>query len=233
MDEPLRKGLPVEEGVHSRQPVISDLTPRRRDWSSSATMRDLGRYYTFFTHGLFFTHGGMSPGSEDPLQDWVNRDDVATEPLILDFSIPIFAGMGSDVTALTWSQRLLGVEREFWPYLRATLAGVAAVDRKRQRYWQATLQQITIADPLVLAKATVLPDPLPLVQVWVFGIDGSDGRSLFPEFTASAITQPTLATYPANPAIVHIAKQLIGHDIEDIVEKELERGSSDTAATGN
>lgn len=232
-DKPTREGLPLEEGLHGDREVASDPVEMADRWSQNATLAALSEEYTFFTHGLFFTYGGMQMGLQDPVQDFVNNQPGNIQPMILDLDRKMFANMGTRREHGVWNHRLIGVPNDTWPALMQALAGVASIDRRRNFYWQSTRQQVEILDPLVMMRASVMPNPPPRVKVWVFGIDSNKRVVVFPESYDLVSQLPGPVEHPARPEIVNVARAMLTMDPAAAVKQEIERGHRDTTPPGD
>jgi hypothetical protein len=233
-DKPKREDiLPLDEGLQPGRRMAADPVATADAWSQQATLAALSEQYTFFTHGLFFTHGGMTHGLHDPVQDFVNTYKRPIQPLILDLDRAIFAHMGNSTSQAVWNHRLIGVENDVWPELQAALAGVATVDRARQLYWQATMQHVEILDPLVMMRVSSLPNPLPRVHVWVFGLDSNRRVVVFPEQYDLSKQLPGPVASPARPEVTQLARSLFTQDTAAAVSQEIDRGNRDQVTPGD
>ena len=189
--------LPNPEGVVRLDRVESEPihtpSPTHALWQLAAT-------HAFFNHGLFFTAGHLDV---DPVQDyWVRHDLMGkSEPLMCQVAYPLpFPGMpGKARVAAYWGGVLLAVEKEHWTGLFDSLRGVAAVDRQRNFYWQASFQSLSLIDP----SDTSAPHAL---DVTLFGVNSSRGHWGF--HSEIKVEQPLtvwpISAAPVDPQILKI-----------------------------
>src|SRR5690606_37036847 len=109
--------------------------------SAAATLQALAGTYVFFTHALFFTHGGLDPQTQDPVLDFLNHAPTPPTVTWVDFSQrPLFRGLAMRPEQRVWEHRLLAVPQPEWPALQRHLAGVSAIDRTQRQFWLSQMQ---------------------------------------------------------------------------------------------
>jgi hypothetical protein len=169
-------GLPLREGYGARERAESGMRAHALKISDSATLADLLRDYAAFNHGAFFTHGRLDV---DPVADFVTKHpDADVMAMPTTFDQPLFRGLAAPGRQpgppLAWDRTLFFIERRFWDSLRAHLTTCGWIDRRRRTYGRAVRQVLPIIDFLALARAIVLPAPLPTVEIDVFGVDATN-----------------------------------------------------------
>jgi hypothetical protein len=212
--EPLlveKVGLPAREGVGKRELSPRDGPPYHAARVSKATgLRDLAEEYVLFSHGLLFTHGHWST---DPVVDYVQTQDPECLPFAIQLPRPVFSGLtyrapssGGDTS---WNSILMAVLKEHWPGLLAYMGNVSGIDRKAKRYCRLAVQQMPVADVLALEKAAMLPDPLPMVDVFLFALDGSWATVGFDPAVCPPVGKvKVVKRYPPDPDVVKMAKAI-------------------------
>lgn len=188
---------PLKEGYGAAEEVAADPRATALKISGAATLRDLAKDYAIFSHGAFFVHGKLDV---DPVADFVlKHPDAGCEAMPTTFPRRIFHGLSAPGRRIgpdfDWSSTLIFVEHRYWEDLKAHLMCCGWVDRRRKLYARAVLQVIPIVDFLALARGTILPTPLPTVEVAVFGVDGTHAHVQF---------KPRVAAHDDAATAVHL-----------------------------
>ena len=136
--------------------------------SKAESLTDLSREFAFFTTAPFHVYAGLLA---EPLQEFAAAHSKATVAL-LPFEKPIFSGFKKNGDVY-WNHMLGAVDREHWQRCLQFLSGVVMKDTPKKIFWRSLPHSIEIVDALLLQKSSSLPDPLPMVGVTVFGLDGN------------------------------------------------------------
>lgn len=158
--------MPYKEGYGKYQKFdLNDAQQRKYlKISEAATLADLAKDgYTFFTHAVMQTHLGY-----DPLWMIINRSESKIDPIMIQASERIFKNLGE-----FWSFVILAVELAEWEVISRELDRYAMVDRTNRKYATALKQRLPLVDFLALKKTTLLPVPVPTVDIFFYGIDGN------------------------------------------------------------
>lgn len=194
--------LPHREGVGpGKEPTPEDGPLYHQARISKATcLADLEADYAFFTHALLFTHGYWSL---DPIRDYIATQDPKCCPVVINTPSPIFKGLkvGMDDS---WNHMFLAVLRTQWEGLRAFLGSLSAVDRNRKRYHRLVIQEFPAVDAMALEKATILPDPVPMVPMTFVALEGSWGTVGFAPAKKPPMDRIRVVTEPAVPEVAKL-----------------------------
>jgi hypothetical protein len=146
--------------------------------SKATGLTDLAEEYAFFTTGILHVHGRLD---YDPVATYVQEYPNCC-PMRINLPTPAFKGLNvgdNDV----WNYVIFAVRKEEWgetnKKLMQYLSYLGIVDRKRNRYSRMLVQELPMLDRLALARKSVLPSPLPSVNIFTFGLDGNKERVFF------------------------------------------------------
>lgn len=181
-------------------------------YSAAASLSDLAEDYAFFTHALLFTHGGLDV---DPVQDFINEHPGEVGVFQLNFPRPIFSGLEQPaIRDSSWNYALIGCpkENDQWRKLYDHIRGVGILDENHPKgalFGAATVKELEIVDPLVLDKMAVLPDPVPVVTITVFGLDSNKKYVEIVANSSNRLDRPVVYTFKARPETVKFAKNFL------------------------
>jgi len=179
---------PQREGTRSTDQAERGPGTHALRVGAASSLRSLSGDYAFFNHACFFTWGGLDI---DPVGDFLTRHpDRDCTVFHVEFRTPVLGGIAKPgrlyQAAAPYEYRLYGIPRPYWPNLKAELSAVSMVDRRLRRYHRAVTQDLTIVDPLALDRLAVLPATPPLVDVTLFGVDGTHHHALWRLVTSGA-----------------------------------------------
>lgn len=149
-----------ELGFDTKQRLIADKV------SKAATLKDLENDLIFFTHAAFIVFGKLH---FDPVAAYVQQTRGAISPFrIQSDGFPIFSGLGEE-----WDRQLIGIQKEEWERLVRYLDALSIVYKKKKIFFRALRQKIPIVDIFSISKHSVLPDPIPMIDIFTYGLDGN------------------------------------------------------------
>lgn len=183
-----------------------DGPPLKDQLAHSACLSDLAKDFVFFTPGLLFTHGELD---RDPVQEFMNEAEGDPQIALLSFNRPVWDGFQFKDGRRDWNHKLLGIERARWPALLQFLGGVGILDSNAKTFYRALPFSIMIVDPVIADRASVLPAPVPMVEVVVFGLDGNKRKVLVNQTGAPGMQLPRVVTFSPDQRTVKFAKALL------------------------
>jgi hypothetical protein len=203
--------LPAKEGVTHKVLDPQDGIPYHVARLSAATaLKDMEAEYAFFTTALLFTHGEWT---RDPVEDYLTKHPTAY-PFHINLPRPVFKGLEVGAS-LDWNYRIMACLKTDWEGddgLCGFLMSLGGIDRHKRRYHRMLVQKITIPDVFSLERATILPVPLPTVDVITFGVDGSNWRVGFEPASDPPCNQATVVKLRPDPEVVRLASAVLsGH----------------------
>jgi hypothetical protein len=225
---------PIPEGKSQVRLLDRDneASIQEEDYSAAATLGDLAEDYAFFTHALLFTQGGLDV---DPVQDFINENRGEVGVFQLNFSRPVFSGLEQPaIRDSSWNYTLIGCpkENDQWRKLYDHIRGVGILDENHPKgalFGAATVKELEIVDPLALDKMAVLPDPVPMVTITVFGLDSNKKYVELLASRNSRLDRPCVYIHKPRPETVKFAKNFLagkyfadGEDLTDVGRTILE-----------
>lgn len=165
---------PMPEGFSGGQPAASaaELQTHALRVGRAGSLKELEQEYGFFTPALLYLRVRLA--GIDPLQTFIREYGKAAAAFTLNFDRPVFRGLAYGGNTY-WNHHLMAVQREHWLPLMHWARSVAFLDPKTQLLTRVRPMLVTLADPLFLARASVLPSQLPVVDVGVLALDTSQG----------------------------------------------------------
>lgn len=204
---------PRPEGYGEAERVRGDMAAHELKISSSATLADLARDYAIFNHGAFFVYGRLDV---DPVADYVNKHEEGVLVMPTTFPRRVFHGLSAPGRRvgppLEWDRILCFVEHRWWGELLSHLECCGWVDRRRKSYGRAVVQRIPVVDQLAVDKALIAPSPLPTVEVFAFGVDGTNAHVQFRPRVASPHDVATATHLPLLPETKKLGDALLSCD---------------------
>jgi hypothetical protein len=173
--------------------------------AGTASLGDLSKDYVFFTPGLIFTHGELP---NDPVQEFVNEAKGTPQIAFMNFDKPIFEGFRFKDGRVEWNHKLLAIERPRWEEILQFLGTVGILDREQKLFYGVKPFMVRIADPVIMDRSAVLPSPIPLVEVVVFGLDGNK-RQVLVEDVPGGLSLPKVVIHRPLPKTIAYAKKLL------------------------
>ncbi len=170
---------PLPEGrVIAKTDVVSrdDISPAENASNPDATIADLAKDYTLFTHGVMMKYSGVSI---DPLMEFYIQNSRTDYPKYFIFNErPLFSGLdnGKDKT---WNHMLFGVPHEVWPDLALHLGTVTTVSKELNFYANCVTQKLSIFDHVAAKKTTTVEFPRPSVDIWSVSVESTRGTYCF------------------------------------------------------
>jgi len=180
--------------------------------------------FHFFNPGAFFSYAGFTYPKEDPVSDWYATQPMGTELLLQPFQQTIIEGMVPitgvpGLSGVTWGQVICGVHHEQWPSLHDFLNGAVAVDRKKKLFAQPFSGDVTIFDPVLVERHSLLTLDLPTITLTVFCTDGNDARwEVRPP--RSPLEPCRMVELPARPVVIEIAQAVLSGDFSKLQDYE-------------
>jgi hypothetical protein len=201
--------LPGPEGVVAKKLEPQDgIEYHTMRLSSAVSLTDLAVDYVFFTPALLFTHGEWVT---DPIEDYI-REDKECCPFQLNLPRPAFTGLtlkGDEA----WNYRIMACLKPQWTgRLEIYLFQLGGVNFKRRLYHRMMPQNIRIPDLLALEKMTILPSPVPMVDVIAFGIDGNRGRIGLVPASNPPVNQARVIKLGPTAETIQLAKAVLANN---------------------
>lgn len=166
------------EGI-SIAPAISakeKLPPVQGRLSQATTMTDLLKDYGFFTPALMYKY---LPLKRDPVADFAAEYKTEVQPFSYRFDKPIFRGLEVNHDQ-QWNHVLFGVEKTHWEKFMGFMGSLAFIHPANPKVFvRIRMQDLEIPDPMVMSKAAVLPEPLPMIPISAFVLDSMNGCYYF------------------------------------------------------
>lgn len=159
----LREGYRPAEEIHG-----VELPPvQLGKYSAAVTLTDIEKDHVLFNHAVLFTIGRLKT---DPVTVYCAEQKFleSDHPKLLILSKPYLAGLPEP-----WSLFLWAVGKNHWPALVRQLDQISGINKDEGIFWKALRQQIAIPDYYRLSQVSILPAPLPMVPVMLFGLDGN------------------------------------------------------------
>lgn len=175
-------------------------------YSLAATLEDLKEEFFFFTHALLFA---VTKLVDDPVFDFLSSLRQPVTPVRLEFDKPVFSGLETRFSKRL-NHTLFAIPKDLAGQLEHYLGQVCVIDTKGGNFWQVIAQDIPIADPLALSKASVLPSICPMVVVTVFAIDSMLWSKGIQPATNPPINLPTVLTTDPDPNTVLRGQMFLG-----------------------
>lgn len=126
--------------------------------------------YKFFTPGLLYLFGKFF---DQPLIQFMADMNKEIHYLHHRFDVPIFNGMQSLHTDGDWNHVLWAIEAEYWAAFESFILSVTLFDSAEQATYRVGVQDVLIPDPLYCDKKHLSLDLPPLMEICVFGVNGS------------------------------------------------------------
>lgn len=199
------------EGVGPREDKPADVfegPPLREKIPGAASLTELAKEYVFFSPGLLYTHGGLD---RDPVQEFVNESPDDVQVAVMRFDKPLFNGLRFADGRIDWNHMLLVAERGQWDALRKALGTVGIIDSKKKIFYRSVTTSVVIADPVIMDKATVIPHPIPEVEVIVFALDGNTRQVLVAQ-PQTLLGTPSVVIKNPQKETAEFAKRLFAGD---------------------
>ena len=181
--------------------------------SSATALSDLSEEFSLFTHAPFFVFGGLD---RDPVQDFLNT--VRGNPVLAQIRSekPIFSGLeyrgdpcstfGVGLEHVTWNFVLIAVEKPAWDDCLNFLSGVEIRDTPKKIRYRALPHEVMIADGLLLSRQAVLPVPLPMVKITVFGVEGMGKKITIRPAVSPPVDLARVTIRPTRGSFDHVGK---------------------------
>ena len=201
---PLREGITPVDRMND---IVLCCDDRLRMARSLQEMTDEWR---FFTVGCVYTYGGLDVNIVAEFTQ--QHEDPDCSVMTIHAGQPLFTGIcppGWPDKTRELDHELCAVPLEYWDGLRNWIGSASMVDRKRNRFAQATIQDLEIVDYIAVSNAIVARVKPPTVMIAAFGVDGTKHHVGFspriagPKDTARVIKLPirkeTRAAGPVDP----------------------------------
>lgn len=181
--------------------LLPEVLPKRElDVGKARTLGELGM--AFFTPAVLYLHGGFT---DRTLVDYVRETGKELDLRYRLFRLPVFRGLHTESGDADWDHALWAVPAEDWPPLRAFLASLAFVDRRRRTFTRVGVQELEVADPLALGRPGVMAALPPTAKVAALGVDSCRGVLGFRTGFAT-IDRPALSRWPPRPETAAFAE---------------------------
>lgn len=203
------KGIDIKpEGIggHTEIPADKFEGTGPEKISGARCLGDLAKDYVFFTPGLLFTHGELD---KDPVQEFMNEAEGDPQIAFMEFNRPVWNGFRFKDGQAHWDHNLLAIERGRWEDLRKFLGGVGILDSKTKTFYRVVPFSVMVADPAVIDRAAVIPVPVPMIEVVVFGLDGNKRRVVVQSSRAPGLQPPSVVILKPDPKTVEFTKKLL------------------------
>ena len=212
MDNIIKPGTVAGEKREQTQPDAK---------TSKFTLTDLADEWHFFTHGALFAFAEFKYPDEDPIADWYVGQPRETVILNQPFAKPVFEGLDrpTHIPGLSWNHIVCAVRKEWWQSLFEFLGGVCSVNSHTDAFYSVFSGDITILDPGMVDRYSVLHPNLPQVTVTVFCVDGNRNRwEVRPPAVPTA--PPRFVKMPPTAAAKALADAAMSGDIEALRNRE-------------
>jgi hypothetical protein len=195
------------EGFSAFEQLPRDMTEARTQEmriSQATSLTDLAPDFAFFTTALFHTHAKLD---RDPIQEFVNRSDKKITVGTIYSPTPIFSGLqiGKDSN---WNHALFVIARQEWKACFKFLAGTGIQDTPNKIIYRALPHDLAIVDFLQMRDEAILPSPLPMVDVMVFGVDGNRRKVILQPALRPPLDQPYARSLKPDPETVEYGRKL-------------------------
>jgi len=151
----------MKEGYSSQEKIYENrLEPDTP--SFSVTLTELSKEFTFVNCDIF-TFSGLT---FNPLDKCIA--DFGLAPYYYLFSrISLILGLGS------FFNRVAAVKTEYWEQIKNYIGMTTIVDRSAKIYLTPILQKVPIVDFAALSQLATLPEVVPTVDLYLFGLSGN------------------------------------------------------------
>lgn len=197
---------------------------------AGSSLSEYQKEFVFFTPALLYLYGGFT---NNILQDFVAQYEQGSSFTVAFFAYqakqPIFQGL--EIKAdMSWNYYLFGVRRIHWLAFESFMLSLALVNK--DLLIRVGLQEIEIADPMLLGRYSVVPTNPPLVTVIGFGVNSTEGAVAFEPGDHPLLDPPKIAFHePQNDHLVFVKAMRQGENPHDAVAKwRMERGNKNSDA---
>lgn len=166
--------------------------------------------YVWFTPAALYLWGRFT---ELQLGDLV--ESTALRIFWYRFDRPLFAGfeVGGDKD---WNHTLWAVEAESWEKLVDRMLELMLLDRPSKSVYRYALQQLSIADPLVVDSAVISSTTPPRTVVYAFAVNSDRHQLAFTQLQWDVSQLPGMRRLPASQADQNLAKRLFAAGVPTV-----------------
>jgi hypothetical protein len=172
-------------------------------------LAELTDEFAFFQPALLILALGLDG---DPVREYI-AEHPECQVVVLQLPRPVFAGLevGDDVS-LNYTLFLCPLKH--WEGLYIFLKGIAVISKDRKAAYRALPQGIPVPDVFALERSASLPDVFPMVRVYTFGVDGTDGMLAFVPAAHPVLGLARPKYYPAEETTLAWARALLSGELQ-------------------
>lgn len=163
---------------------IQDKLNAKAKWS----LQDVAKDFVIFTHGPIFTIGNLQ---HDPCQQAVVDQDAFVG--WYDYQHVFFHNLAvGNPYGEVYERRLFFCDHASWPKIDAALLTATGVDMVNRRFFRVKRQTVKIPDVPFMERLSVGVDQVPMVDAYVYCVDGTMGNIMMTPGPAMPKVIPTL-----------------------------------------
>lgn len=198
----------------------------------------------FFTPALLYLRGRFR---DDLLHDYASTHNVDLAVYERSFVRPVFRGLEAADGNPYWNHTLWAARRGVWAGhdavhgLRDFLLTAKLTDSRRRVLYGIGVQRLAVLDPLFMDRCVVIPERVPVVSVWGFGVNGSHAAWAYRSDDARPWVPPEPVRLDPDPRMTRFARDVFGErnpydalepDPEEAIREAVERAGGHAIGRG-
>ena len=201
------KGTPSRSLLRGRVARVPLAVSDRADLSAFTD------HLVFFTPALLYLRGRFR---DDLLHDYASDRNVDLTIYGKTFRRPLFRGLEAADGDAHWNHTLWAVRSGVWEGsgvnhgLRDFLLTAKLTDSRRRVMYGIGVQRLVVLDPQVFDRCVVIPERVPVVSVWAFGVNGSRAAWAFRFDDRRPWVPPEPERLDPDPRMVRFARDVFG-----------------------
>lgn len=180
--------------------------------SSRTQLAHIAINHVLFTHGLMFTHGNWC---RDVVYDYLVEGGIG-EPAMLTLPKKMFVGMtAKDADGKVyddWNYKLLVLPKLVWQDFWNFMCTIGGVNPDTRKFHKLLAQKIPVPDILAIENSAATLTKCPMVDIYVFGIDGNDRQVFVSPAMNPPLDKPMVRVSKPDPDIVTLADRYFSEE---------------------